>query len=196
VSPYRQGQGSSVRNNREGRTNSERDGSNLMDRDTRGETRRSQVSLRRLTAFLLIGVLSTVVCPLSGASAATSDQRTHSLLLPSDGWKPGRRAMEAISSARFHATLTHSGPCTAAGLLGYLWPAGYRVRFHPTVLLDPTGRIVAHQGQYVTVGGGIVGTASWPSAAHCYKEGTVFAIQSPVQVGRPGLLPVGTSSSP
>ena len=79
--------------------------------------------------------------------------------------------------------------CTSDGLIDYLWPAGYRVRFDPTVLLDPTGKIVAHQGQYVTVGGGIVGTASWASAARCYKGGDVWAIQGPVQVGRPGLAP-------
>ena len=154
------------------------------------------MSFMRLTALLVIGVLASVACPLSSSSAATSNQRTRSFALPSDGWKPGQGAMLAISSAPFHATLTHSGTCTSDGLMGYLWPAGYRVRFHPTVLLDPTGKVVAHQGQYVTVGGGIVGTASWPSAARCYKQGTVFAIQSPVQVGRPGLLPSGPSSGP
>jgi hypothetical protein len=153
------------------------------------------VSFGRWTAFLVIGVLASVVSPLSGASAATSAQRTRSYPLPSDGWKPGQGAMEAISSAPFHATLTRSGTCTSDGSIGYLWPDGYRVRFHPTVLLDPTGKVVAHQGQYVTVGGGIVGTASWPSAARCYKSGNVFAIQSPVQVGRPGQLPAGPSSS-
>jgi hypothetical protein len=103
--------------------------------------------------------------------------------------------MEAISSAPFHATLTRSGACTPNGSVGYLWPAGYRVRFHPTVLLDPAGKVVAHQGQYITVGGGIVGTASWPSAARCYKDGSVFAIQSSIQVGRPGEIPPGHPSS-
>jgi hypothetical protein len=56
-------------------------------------------------------------------------------------------------------------------------------------LLDPTGKVVAHQGQYITAGGGVVGTASWPSAARCYKGGQVWAIQGPIQVGRPGLAP-------
>jgi hypothetical protein len=147
------------------------------------------VSFRRLTAFLVTGVLASVVCPLSGASAATSTQRTHSYALPSDGWKPGQAAMEALSSTPFHATLTQSGTCSSDGSIDYLWPAGYRVRFHPTVLLDPSGKVVAHQGQYVTVGGGSVGTASWPSAARCYKGGQVWAIQGAVQVGRPGLAP-------
>ena len=78
--------------------------------------------------------------------------------------------MEAISSAPFHVTLTRLGTCTSDGLIDYLWPAGYRVRFDPTVLLDPTGKIVAHQGQYVTVGGGIVGTASWPTRHAVTRE--------------------------
>jgi hypothetical protein len=145
------------------------------------------VSFRRLTACLVVGVLASVVGPLSGASAATSRHRTLSYPLPSDGWKPGQGAMEAISSGPFHATLTQSGACTSSASVDYLWPAGYRVRFHPTVLLDPRGRVVAHQGQYVTVGGGFVGTASWPSAARCYKGGDVWAIQGAVHVGRPGL---------
>jgi hypothetical protein len=148
--------------------------------------REREVSFRRWTAFLVVGVLATVACALSVASAATSSQQTRSYPLPSDGWKPGQAAMEAISSAPFQATLSRSGTCTSGAHVDYLWPAGYRVRFHPTVLLDPSGRVVAHQGQYVTVGGGIVGTASWPSAARCYKGGDVWAIQGPVQVGRPG----------
>ena len=97
--------------------------------------------------------------------------------------------MEALSSGPFHATLIPSGACTSSASVDYLWPAGYRLRFHPTVLLDPTGRVVAHQGQYVTVGGGVVGTASWASAARCYKGGDVWAIQGPVRLGRPGLAP-------
>jgi hypothetical protein len=152
------------------------------------------VSFVRWTALLAIVVLGSVVCPLSGAYATTLNQRARSYPLPSDGWKPGQSAMEAISSAPFHATFTRSGTCTSDGVIDYLWPAGYRVRFHPTVLLDPTGRIVAHQGQYVTVGGGFVGTPSWPSAARCYRGGNVFAIQSPVRVGRPGELPPRPSS--
>jgi hypothetical protein len=153
------------------------------------------VSLRGWTRCLVIGVLASIALPLSDASPATPTQQTRSYPLPSDGWKPGQIAMEAISSAPFHATLTRSGTCTSGRSISYLWPAGYRVRFHPTVLLDPKGKVVAHEGQYITVGGGIVGTASWPGAARCYKGGNVFAIQSPVQLDRPGLIPAGPSSS-
>jgi hypothetical protein len=152
------------------------------------------VSFRKWTTCLVIGAASVAI-PLSTAAAGTSAQRARSYPLPSDGWKPGQSAMEAISSAPFHALLTRSGACTPDGSVSYLWPAGYRVRFHPTVLLDPAGKVVARQGQYITVGGGIVGTASWPSAAHCYKGGSVFAIQSAIQLGRPGVIPPGNPSS-
>jgi hypothetical protein len=141
------------------------------------------VPLRTWIACLAIGLLAGAGFPLSAAGG----QQAHSFPLPSDGWRPGRATMQAISSAPFHASLTGSGACTSGGSMEYLWPAGYRVRFHPTELLDPAGRIVAHQGQYITVGGGIVGSASWPAAARCDRGGEVWAVQGPVRVGRPGL---------
>jgi hypothetical protein len=154
------------------------------------------MSFKNVTGCLMIGVLASVALPLAGASAAGLHQRQRSYPLPSDGWKPGQGGMEAISTAPFHATLTRSGACTSDGSISYLWPAGYRVRFHPTVLLDPAGKVVAHQGQDVTVGGGFVGTASRPRAARCDKGGNVFAIQSPVRLGRTGLIrPQPPSSS-
>ena len=144
---------------------------------------------KSLKVILGISALAICACPALGASAATSSQSSRSYALPSDGWKPGQAAMTALSSRPFGATVTSSGACTSTGSVEYLWPAGYRVRLHPTVLLDPAGKVVAQQGQYVSVGGGVVGTASWPSAARCYKGGQVWAIQGPIKVGRPGLAP-------
>ncbi len=146
------------------------------------------MSFTKLTAGLVVGALAAVVFPL-GDAAAASTHRTRSYPLPSDGWKPGQAAMQALSSEPFQAKLVHARACTSDGSLVYLWPAGYRVRFHPTVLLNPMGRVVAHQGQDVTVGGGIVGTASWPSAARCSSGGGVWAVQGPVSSGRPGIGP-------
>lgn len=150
---------------------------------------------KRLAVCAVIGVLASVACLPSGGSSAAAP-RMRSYPLPSDGWKSGQAAITALSAAPFHATLTRFGACTSDRFRDYLWPAGYRVRFHPTVLLDAKGRVVAHQGQYISVGGGIVGTASWPDAARCYKGGDVWAIQGPIQVGRPppGLLPPRASS--
>jgi hypothetical protein len=161
---------------------------------TSGNSGGVSVWFRRGTTCFVIGAASVAI-PVSTAAAGTPAQRARSYSLPSDRWKPGQSAMEAISSAPFHAALTRLGACTPNGSVSYLWPAGFRVRFHPTVLLDPAGRVVAHQGQYFTVGGGIVGTASWPSAERCYKGGSVFAIQSSIQVGRPGVIPPGYPSS-
>jgi hypothetical protein len=166
------------------RTNVRRLASNWT--DAADVNRKGEMSFRSCTAFLVVGAVASVACPSLVASAAPSSQPIRSYPLPSDGWKAGQPAMEAVSAGPFQATLTQSGTCTSSASVDYLWPAGYRVRFHPTVLLDPTGRVVAHQGQYVTVGGGIVGTASWPRAARCYKGGDVWAIQGPVAVGRPG----------
>jgi len=104
--------------------------------------------------------------------------------LPSDGWRPGQGVLLAGSGWHFQATLSPSGACTSNDSVDYLWPSGYRVRFHPTELLDPKGRVVARQGQFMTVAGGIVGTASWPAAARCYKGGDVWEVQGPIQVGR------------
>ena len=56
-----------------------------------------EVSFKRLTAILVAGVVASVACPLSGASTATSSQQSRSYPLPSDGWKPGEAAMEAVS---------------------------------------------------------------------------------------------------
>ena len=57
-----------------------------------------------------------------------------------------------------------------------LWPAGYKVRFHPTELVDPHGRVVAHEGDLVMVGGGFV-PASKPQ--RCTSPGqSPFYVQS------------------
>jgi hypothetical protein len=74
----------------------------------------------------------------------------------------------------------------------YLWPAGYRVRFHPTELLSPNGKVVAHEGQKVNAGGGgyskQAAAALSPSPAIPDYCGTVnggILIESPVVSGNP-----------
>jgi hypothetical protein len=72
----------------------------------------------------------------------------------------------------------------------YLWPAGYRVRFHPTELLSPNGNVVAHQNQKVSAGGGVYsqqGALSLSPPAviprYCGTAETVANIESPVLAG-------------
>jgi hypothetical protein len=96
---------------------------------------------------------------------------------------------------RFHATLTTSGACASMGIhpsAVYLWPAGYRVRFHPTELLSPTGKLVAHQNEWVNAGGGLYSDRDAESLSlspslviprQCGIAETVVLIESPVLAG-------------
>lgn len=83
-----------------------------------------------------------------------SDRRSYPL--PSSGWTPGAPTRLARISGAFHAALTADGACAwlGDGSADYLWPAGYRVRFHPTELLDRDGHVVARGGDLVDFGGG------------------------------------------
>jgi len=137
------------------------------------------VFLRGLTASLMIGLLGSVAGPLTAdASVAAPNARTHAYGLPSDGWKPGQADMEEAFGGPFRAMLTKSGACAWIGSATVLWPAGYRVRFHPTELLDPKSQVVVGQGEIIGFGGQLVGTASWPSASRCYRGGDLLAAQS------------------
>ena len=56
----------------------------------------------------------------------------------------------------FHATLSSAG--VACAWLGEnsgptIWPQGWQVRFHPTQLIDPSGKVVATEGDLLTAGG-------------------------------------------
>lgn len=113
-----------------------------------------------LTA-VMAGVMILVGSGLM-ASASTRSASTHNRLyaLPSDGWKPGDGAFLVGGDGSFFATLTPSGACAGwrsipagRGSINAVWPAGYRVRFHPTELVDATGEVVAHEGESIGVGG-------------------------------------------
>ena len=169
-----------------------------------------EMYVRRLTACLVLCSLGSVIAPVTaGASVVASGARTHEYRLPTDGWKPGDSYLTAGFFGRFQATLTPSGACAwmyapNRGIV-YLWPAGYRVRFHPTELLSPSGKVVAHQGQKVHAGGGgyskqAVASLS-PSPAtpeYCGTANQVILIESPVVKGPPqhGGAPVYRDSDP
>ena len=75
----------------------------------------------------------------------------------------------------FHATLLASGVACAwlggAQAKPTTWPSGWRVRFNPTQLIDPSGKTVASEGDWVTAGGGV---GVNPAAVHspCIPPGT------------------------
>jgi hypothetical protein len=155
-----------------------------------------EMSVRRLTACLVVCSLGSVIAPVTAsASVVASNARTHEYRLPTDGWKPGDSAVTAALFGRFHATLTTSGACAwmATPHQGtvYLWPVGYRVRFHPTALLGPNGKVVAHQDQKVNAGGGEysrqAAASLSPSPAipeYCGTANNVILIESPVVEGQ------------
>jgi hypothetical protein len=148
--------------------------------------------LRRLTACLLISLLGSVVSPLTAdASVAGPNARTHAYGLPTDGWKTGHS--RSGFGGPFHAALTKSGACAWIASDDVLWPTGYRVRFHPTELVGPSGEVVARQVEDVGIAGHLVGTASWPSASRCYKGGDLVAALSPVLAYPRGIGPSGLS---
>jgi hypothetical protein len=160
-----------------------------------------EVSLRRLTVCLVVCSLGGAIAPVAvGASVVSSEARTHEYRLPTDGWKIGHSS-EGFGGA-FHAALTKSGACAWIASYDVLWPAGYRVRFHPIELIGARGEVVSVQGEHVSIGGQLVGTASWPQASRCYKGGDLVAAQSPIVAGRGVFLPfesagrVATHQSP
>jgi hypothetical protein len=148
------------------------------------------VILRRLAACSAIAFVGIVTLPLAvGGSAVASNARAHEYRLPSDGWKPGDISMSAAFHGRFYAIHTTSGACAWIGEPGervnYLWPAGYSIRLHPTELVNPKGKVIAHQGQEISSGGGVGSEATQiASLRHCKKGSTgVAEIQGPVLAG-------------
>ena len=113
----------------------------------------------RLIALVVACLLApaAVVFRLAADTLASSSPHVGSGLysLPSDGWKPGHPSMLALLDGRFGAKLTADGACGGLGSTTALWPVGYKVRFHPTELVNPRGAVVAHEGQRLTAAGGV-----------------------------------------
>ena len=101
------------------------------------------------------GTLLLVAC-LAGGACSSPPATTYPL--PSDGWKAGQPQAGVILTGVFDAVLTSHGACAWLGPARYvtLWPAGYRVRFKPTELIGPSGKVVATAGQYIGFTGGHV----------------------------------------
>jgi hypothetical protein len=160
-------------------------------RHTRRRHRRNglgEMSVRRLTACLVVCSLGSVIAPVAAGASVASTSRTHDCRLPTDGWKPGDAGFLVGFGGQFHATLTTSGACawmsTPHKGTVYLWPVGYRVRFHPTALLSPNGKVVAHQDQKVHAGGEAqVLSAQNVVSRYCGTAKQVVLIESPVLPG-------------
>lgn len=113
-----------------------------------------------LAAVLVVTLALGGFVPAASGSTPSHLTHDHLYALPSDGWKPGDGAFLVGGFGSFFATLTPSGACAGwrsipagRGSIDAVWPAGYRVRFHPTELLDALGAVVARQGERIDVGG-------------------------------------------
>lgn len=128
--------------------------------------------MRRSTARAagrLFVVVATAAAALLGCSPARSGgarlapQRSlrpssDTVALPSDGWKPGDPAMQALLAGAFHAVRVGASACAWLGdhRAPFLWPDGWSVRFTPTPqLINAKGKVVAEEGQHVSFGGGL-----------------------------------------
>jgi hypothetical protein len=107
-----------------------------------------------LAIFTVVAALSSMT---SGASPSPSSARFREYKIPSDGWKPGEASQLALVLGPFHAKLTASGAQAWVGSreTATLWPYGYRVRFHPTELINAKGKVVALAGQRISAAGGV-----------------------------------------
>ncbi len=71
--------------------------------------------------------------------------------------------MQAAFRGPFYAVLVGGHACAWLGNTQKpaLWPAGWRVRFNPTELIDPNGHVFASEGDLLHAsGGGITPTAA------------------------------------
>jgi hypothetical protein len=115
-----------------------------------------------------LGILaSTALLLVAGCSTTHIGPPPGTIALPSDGWKPGMAMMLVGFRGPFHASMRGGVACAWIGSedLPDLWPAGFRVHFHPTELIDPQGHVVAREGQVVSSAGGVdPGTSGQPGA--------------------------------
>jgi hypothetical protein len=130
--------------------------------------------------------LTAAACTACSSPSATAVARhvaTPSYALLSDGWQPGQQELLALIEGPFHAVRTAGGVCAWLGSKGaFLWPAGYRVRFDPTELIAPNGTVVAHEGELVSVAGGVL---TRKSSSRCWQTSTqVWYLNGAVEASR------------
>lgn len=136
----------------------------------------------------VMGVLLTIMLLVGCTSAATGHHPSNSSVsphsgvygLPTDGWQSGDVSLNALTAGAFHADRRNGLGCAWLGSdrPPFLWPQGYHVRFDPTELLAPNGRVVAREGERVQAGGGYVAVAN---KTPCLAKGsTTWAVESAV----------------
>jgi hypothetical protein len=124
-----------------------------------------------LGAAALVVAAATTVTVLAARApekhVAVSPGTTVTYALPSNGWTPGAATMDAAFRGSFHAALVDGHACAWLGdtRAPSLWPAGWRVRFNPTQLIEPNGHVFASEGDTLLASGGQIPSGS--AAAQC-----------------------------
>jgi hypothetical protein len=139
-----------------------------------GQGRRGPARRRSWTALgaaaLVVAVAMTVTVLASRAPdkrVPVSPGTTVTYALPSNGWTPGAATMDAAFRGPFHAALVDGHACAWLGNTQKpaLWPAGWRVRFNPTELIEPSGHVFASEGDTLLASGGRIPPGA--AAAQC-----------------------------
>jgi hypothetical protein len=105
------------------------------------------------------------------------------VLLPTNGWRPGDGADQALGGGRI--ALDRDGCVYLADgeLKTYaLWPAGYETRLDDGVItiVDANGDEVAREGQEIRAGGGYGGSGRFADQPCLPETGEVFSIQDQI----------------
>ena len=136
----------------------------------------------------VMAVAVGVMVAAAGCSSANTGKAGVVYPLPSDGWQPGQPEYHVLGSGTFEAVLTRQGACAWLGPAKYviLWPEGYGVRFHPTELIGPTGKVLAKAGEYVAFPAGPLLPGGLPNRCPMLHGGEI-----PVSGGAQEPPPVG-----
>ncbi len=142
-----------------------------------GRGRRGPARRRSWTALGAAALVVAVATTVTVLASRAPDKRvpvapgpTVTYALPSNGWTPGAATMQAAFRGPFHAVLVDGHACAWLGNTQKpaLWPAGWRVRFNPTQLIDPAGHVFAGEGDTLLASGGQIPPGA--AAAQCGGE--------------------------
>jgi hypothetical protein len=145
---------------------------------------RSRLVGRRALRSISVAALAPLVIGLVACSSSSDAAVGRSYPLWSDGWRFGDLVLLAGDAGPFHARLTERGACAWLGSADRVeptrWPSGWRVRLHPSALLDDRGVVVAHEGDVLSVAGGTrISTGKSPRCGGPGEE--IWDIEGPVK---------------
>jgi hypothetical protein len=119
---------------------------------------------RVMTATVAITALVLATLTACREHRATEPRREHRATEPHDVWRLGGDAgLLGRMTGRVHGDSATRcvwvGPRSAATQI--LWPQRYRLRFGPFRIEGPGGRVVARDGDWLRLGGGLGPSTAW-----------------------------------